>query len=122
MDTIERLVENFLPSILIKDKYDQVIQGFEKQLAIQDEEIAEVIQTLEAEVEQARDTSPIFIPEERLTPSLVKSPKLEQKCIPKHLKYIYLEEDETRRLLSKYKEAIGWTLVDLKGISPMVCQ
>jgi hypothetical protein len=64
--------------------------------------------------------------------------KLELKDIPSHLKYAFLEEDgvkpviissslsckEEKKLidiLKNNKDAIGWTLSDLKGISPSYC-
>ena len=60
------------------------------------------------------------------------------KELPSHLKYAFLEpengklviisaeltENEEQRLLqilSKYKEAIAWSIEDLKGISPSIC-
>ncbi|MCI45213.1 hypothetical protein A2U01_0066452, partial [Trifolium medium] len=58
--------------------------------------------------------------------------------LPKHLKYIFLEEGETQpaiisnslspeneekllSILRKNKEAFGWIIEDLKGISPAYC-
>ncbi|XP_071926999.1 uncharacterized protein [Coffea arabica] len=86
------------------------------------------------------DLAPIFIPEphKRLLPSVVQAPVLELKPLPKHLKYIYLGEGETLpviisaglskvqeekllRVLREHKQAIGWTIADIKGISPAVC-
>ncbi|XP_071900894.1 uncharacterized protein [Coffea arabica] len=86
------------------------------------------------------DLAPIFIPEphKRLLPSVVQAPVLELKPLPKHLKYAYLGEEETLpviisaglskvqeekllRVLREYKQAIGWTIADIKGISPAVC-
>ena len=60
------------------------------------------------------------------------------KEFPSHLKYPFLElekgkpviisteltENEEQRLLEilrKYKEAIAWSIKDLKGISPSIC-
>ena len=60
------------------------------------------------------------------------------KELPNHLKYAFLEpengkpviisteltENEEQRLLDilrKYKEAIAWSIEDLKGISPSIC-
>ena len=60
------------------------------------------------------------------------------KELPSHLKYAFLEpengkpviisaeltENEEQRLLQilrKYKEAIAWSIEDLKGISPSIC-
>ncbi|KAL4347377.1 hypothetical protein GQ457_17G007900 [Hibiscus cannabinus] len=71
-------------------------------------------------------------------PSLEHAPSLELKPLPPHLKYVYLGSNETLpviisakllpdqecsliNLLSKYKKAIGWTMADLKGISPTIC-
>ncbi|RVW29733.1 hypothetical protein CK203_111018 [Vitis vinifera] len=65
-----------------------------------------------------------------------ESPTLNLKPLPNDLKYAYLEEDkylvviysklsyqqETSLLevLRKCKEAIGWSIYDLKGISPLI--
>ena len=74
----------------------------------------------------------------KMLPSIVQAPKLELKALPDHLKYMYLGEDETLpviiskgltkeqeenlvRTLKEYKVAIGWTLADIKGISPSIC-
>ncbi|CAM8948488.1 unnamed protein product [Rhodiola kirilowii] len=71
-------------------------------------------------------------------PSIVQAPKVELKPLPEHLKYAFLgdngtlpviiknglEANQERRLievLGRYKLAIGWTLRDLRGISPAVC-
>ncbi|XP_027071749.2 uncharacterized protein [Coffea arabica] len=83
---------------------------------------------------------PIFIPEphQRVLPSVVQAPVLELKPLPEHLKYAYLGDNETLsviissalskiqeekliRVLREHKEAIGWTIADIKGISPAVC-
>ncbi|KAI3708563.1 hypothetical protein L2E82_37811 [Cichorium intybus] len=69
---------------------------------------------------------------------LSEPPKLELKPLPKHVKYALLgdkdnlpvivaadltgeQEKELLKVLSKHKEAIGWTIADLKGISPTTC-
>ncbi|CAN6721162.1 unnamed protein product [Malus baccata var. baccata] len=68
----------------------------------------------------------------------VQPPTLELKPLPSHLKYVFLGDDETLpviisnaltaqeddklvRVLREYKTAIGWTLADIKGISPTTC-
>ncbi|KAM1818309.1 hypothetical protein ACFX11_000115 [Malus domestica] len=65
-------------------------------------------------------------------------PTLELKPLPSHLRYVFLGEDETLpviisssltaqeesklvRVLKEYKTEIGWTLADIKGISPTTC-
>nr|XP_027086604.1 uncharacterized protein LOC113708340 [Coffea arabica] len=83
---------------------------------------------------------PIFTPEphQRVLPSVVQAPVLELKPLPEHLKYAYLGDNETLpviissalsktqeekliRVLREHKEAIGWTIADIKGINPAIC-
>ena len=71
-------------------------------------------------------------------PSVEQPPKMEQKPLPSHLKYAYLrttstlpviisasliavEEDKLLRVLRDHKNALGWSLADLKGIHPSMC-
>ncbi|CAM8911203.1 unnamed protein product [Rhodiola kirilowii] len=71
-------------------------------------------------------------------PSVIQAPKIELKPLPVHLKYAFLREnntlpviiksgleiDQERRLikvLRQHKLAIGWTLADLRRVSPAVC-
>ena len=67
-----------------------------------------------------------------------EQPKLELKLILNHLRYSFLdkqkkylviinaslnleEEEKLLRILRRYKQAIGWTIDDIKGISPAIC-
>ena len=71
-------------------------------------------------------------------PSIERPPQLEQKPLPIHLRYAYLgesstlpviisaslaavEEEKLLRVLRDHKDAIGWSLADLKGIRPSMC-
>ncbi|KAJ9552560.1 hypothetical protein OSB04_016605 [Centaurea solstitialis] len=73
------------------------------------------------------------------TPSIVSPPDLELKQLPAHLKYAFLgdqnklpviisstlevhQEKKPVEMLKSHTKAIGWTIADLKGISPSVCQ
>ncbi|XP_008222434.1 PREDICTED: uncharacterized protein LOC103322307 [Prunus mume] len=73
-----------------------------------------------------------------LIPSVAKPPKLELKPLPSHLKYAYLaefetlpviivfdltplEEDKLIMVLKEFKSAIGWSIANIKGISPTMC-
>ena len=73
-----------------------------------------------------------------LLPSSKQPPKGEQKPLPCHLRYAYLgeactlpiiisasltasEEDKLLRVLRDHKDAIGWSLAELKGIRPSMC-
>ncbi|KAL4290902.1 hypothetical protein GQ457_14G014410 [Hibiscus cannabinus] len=70
--------------------------------------------------------------------SIEQPPKLELKQLPEQLKYAYLGNNETllviissklqadqeERLIAtlrQHKEALGWTIADIKGISPTIC-
>ncbi|KAL4379478.1 hypothetical protein GQ457_02G026980 [Hibiscus cannabinus] len=71
-------------------------------------------------------------------PSIEQPPKLELKQLPEQLKYAYLGNNETlpviissklqadqeERLIAtlrQHKEALCWTIADIKGISPTIC-
>ena len=71
-------------------------------------------------------------------PSNIQPPKLELKPLPSDLKYSFLGENETfpviisskldtlqegklLNILKMHKKAIGWTIADIKGISPLIC-
>ncbi|KAL5554623.1 hypothetical protein UlMin_042024 [Ulmus minor] len=70
--------------------------------------------------------------------SIEEPPTLELKPLPSHLRYAYLgevstlpviisaqlsetQEEQLLKVLRKFKKAIGWTLADIKGISPSFC-
>jgi len=78
------------------------------------------------------------IPSTKLLPSIIEAPSIELKPLPAHLKYAFLGENETLpviisnnltsnqelqllQVLKARKEAIGWTVADIKGISPSIC-
>ena len=72
-------------------------------------------------------------------PSAEQPPKMEQKPLPSHLKYAYLgvestlpviisasltelEEEKLLRVLRDHRNALGWSLADLKGFAhPCAC-
>ena len=71
-------------------------------------------------------------------PSFEQPPKIEKKPLPSHLRYAYLgdastlpviisssltavEEDKLLRVLIDHKDALGWSLDDLKGIRLSMC-
>ena len=74
----------------------------------------------------------------QLTPSIEKPPIMEEKQLPNHLTYAYpreestlpviissylsnMEEEKLLKILKEHKEAIGWSLADIKGIIPSMC-
>ncbi|KAM1006505.1 hypothetical protein ACFX2A_003249 [Malus domestica] len=80
----------------------------------------------------------ILVSTNKMLPSVIQAPTLELKPLPSHLKYVFLGEQETlpvivssslmaqeeeklMHVLKEFKSTIGWTLVDIKGISPTTC-
>ncbi|KAM2824742.1 hypothetical protein COP1_034615 [Malus domestica] len=105
------------------------------------EEFIELVAALES-LPKHGGKSPNFdsipISTNKLLPSIIQAPVLELKPLPSHLKYIFLGENETLpaiissfltaqeeeklvRVLKEFKSALGWTLADIKGISPTTC-
>ncbi|PIN24585.1 hypothetical protein CDL12_02683 [Handroanthus impetiginosus] len=67
-------------------------------------------------------------PSKVLKPSIEEPPTLELKPLPNHLRYAYLGEYDTLPIIISsslsdvdHKSAIGWTITDIKGISPSFC-
>ncbi|KAL2251705.1 UNVERIFIED_CONTAM: Gag-Pol polyprotein [Sesamum indicum] len=74
----------------------------------------------------------------KIVPSILQAPALELKELPKHLKYAFLgenkilpviisskltdlEEEKLIRVLREFRKVIGWTIADIKGLSPSTC-
>ena len=95
------------------------------------------------EVLEVNGWAPKFEPlppiEDRALPSEERSPKLELKPLPSHLKYAFLGVEETfpviisssleldqenklLEILKTHQTALGWTITDIKGISPLICR
>jgi len=106
------------------------------------DDIIEAVQFLEASPPHPSKYAPPFeslVPTNTtLVPSTVQAPILELKQLPSHLKYAYLGDDQTLpviiaselslgeeekllRVLRDHKTALGWTIADIKGISPSKC-
>ncbi|CAN6566333.1 unnamed protein product [Malus baccata var. baccata] len=105
------------------------------------EELIEVVAALESSPKldgKYTNRESIPISTNKLLPSIIQAPILELKPLPSHLKYIFLGENETLpaiisssltaqdeekllRVLKEFKSALGWTLADIKGISPTTC-
>ncbi|CAN6586220.1 unnamed protein product [Malus baccata var. baccata] len=105
------------------------------------EELIEVVVALESSPKldgKYTNRESIPISTNKLLPSIIQAPILALKPLPSHLKYIFLGENETLpaiisssltaqeeeklvRVLKEFKSALGWTLADIKGISPTTC-
>ncbi|KAM1152015.1 hypothetical protein ACFX14_034602 [Malus domestica] len=105
------------------------------------EELVEMVAALESNprhIGKSPNLISIPISTNKLLPSVIQPHSLELKPLPSHLKYVFLgeqetlpviisssliaqEEDKLVRVLREYRIAIGWTLVDIKGINPTTC-
>ncbi|XP_027158369.1 uncharacterized protein LOC113759989 [Coffea eugenioides] len=109
-------------------------------IGIQKEQVEEMIEFLQAQVPYKRRNAyeELGLSKGLPPPSCEQAPRLELKPLPKYLKYAFLGEKETLpvivnsaldeeqldkflRVLRKHLKAIGWTISDIKGISPTIC-
>ncbi|XP_015960156.1 uncharacterized protein LOC107484059 [Arachis duranensis] len=117
VDMIQSLVEEMLEA----NHHEQQKEGREEDQGTREAQVAKI--SIEKEVKQDKKE---------------KVPKQELKPHPIHLKYAFLgttdsfpviinssliEEEEGKLLnvLKAHKDALGWTIDDLKGIRPAVC-
>ena len=80
----------------------------------------------------------LVLSHKKLLPSILQAPELELKPLPDNLKYVFIgdnntlpviitsgltntQEEKLVKLLCDHKTTIGWTLADIKGISPSMC-
>ncbi|CAN6579435.1 unnamed protein product [Malus baccata var. baccata] len=105
------------------------------------EELVEMVAALESNprhIGKSPNLISIPISTNKLFPSVIQPLSLELKPLPSHLKYVFLgeqetlpviisssltaqEEDKLVRVFREYRTIIGWTLADIKGISPTTC-
>ncbi|XP_024163856.1 uncharacterized protein LOC112170792 [Rosa chinensis] len=121
--------------------HDGVIIPMKKLQETLDPQIFEDVSSVETHLRyEGKPPSPLSIQlsTNKPLPSVIQAPTLELKPLPDHLKYVYLGDDKTLpvivsskltpsqeeelvKVLKKHKTAIGWTLADIKGISPTTC-
>ena len=68
----------------------------------------------------------------------METPKIELKPLPKGLKHVFLglgytfpiiisselsvvQGEKVLKMLNEHKSVLGWTVADIKGISPLIC-
>jgi len=141
---IEEIVEDTFPHLLIKDPLEACLSHFDFEDFDTEHYVGEVNSLLDTAA--AIDFLPWRVPKEPLpstsciplVPSLISPPKLELKQLPAMLKYAFLgtndtlpviiasdlqddQESSLLNVLKEHKEAIGWSVGDLKGIDPSIC-
>ncbi|KAM1509347.1 hypothetical protein EV1_018329 [Malus domestica] len=144
IDVLDDLAQDFL-DCLERDALETTIaQGIGHKYGVavpRSEEEAEIVAALESLPQHhGKPSNPISNPvsTNKMLPSVIQAPVLELKPLPDHLKYVFLGDNETLpvivsssltpleeekliRVLKEHKTAIGWTLADIRGISPTTC-
>ncbi|CAN6562560.1 unnamed protein product [Malus baccata var. baccata] len=125
IDILDDLAQDFLDCLERDTLETTIAQGIGQKsgLAVpRSEEEAEIVAALDS------------LPQHHV----IQAPVLELKPLPDHLKYVFLGDNETLpvivsssltaideekliRVLKEHKTAIGWTLADIRGISPTTC-
>ncbi|CAN6560009.1 unnamed protein product [Malus baccata var. baccata] len=143
IDILDELAQDYLDMLEDDPLETTITRGFgtKPNMAVPNDEHAELVAALESlPKHHGKLSNPIPIPvsTNTLLPSVIQAPVLELKPLPDHLKYAFLGEEETLpiivsssltaleeekliRVLKEHKTTIGWTLADIKGISPTTC-
>ncbi|XP_075078182.1 uncharacterized protein LOC107824834 [Nicotiana tabacum] len=140
IDAVDVIVQSDDEVLTIKDPLAACLTNLEE---VNGEDLAEWVLALEGRGFWERNLGfePLHL-EKRETPlakpSIEEPPKLELKPLPTHLRYEFLGHDSTLpviissglldvqvqqllQVLKECKTAIGWTMADIKGISPAYC-
>ncbi|XP_070664536.1 uncharacterized protein [Malus domestica] len=144
IDVFDSLAQEYLDS-LEKDPLETTIAegiGLKPKVVVPNcSEIGEMVAALKSlpqHIGKPPIPIPIHVSTNKLLPLVIRAPSLELKPLPNHLKYVFLgdkgtlpvivssslmamEEEKLVRVLKEYKTTIGWTLADIKGISPTTC-
>ena len=143
VNMIESIVQNYVDHV----SYDDPLKSYLVSPSCVEEITTSELEFLHSiiehsEVMEANGWAPRFekLPpiEDRVLPLEEKPPKFELKPLPSHLKYAFLGAEETfpviissflesdqenklLEILRTHKTGIGWTITDIKGISPLIC-
>jgi hypothetical protein len=142
------VIDSLAQEVFELDGKDGLEVAISKHLEKEKEELAlstklqETVATLNdfQKLQQSGNVSYIALPisNERPLPSVLQAPIPDLKPLPSYLKYVFLgdrgtlpviissklsvlQEEELVQVLKEHKTAIGWTIADIKGISPSTC-
>ncbi|XP_023748613.2 uncharacterized protein LOC111896879 [Lactuca sativa] len=147
VDIIEPMTQEFFElcdddvlEMILSKGFDYAKLAKKLKLYSLDPEIERLVNNLEIKKTTQFSVKQIELPQThtRLPPSLAQPPELELKVLPQHLKYAYLgdnetlpviisthltkfEEEQLVKVLREHKEAMGWTIADIKVLSPSTC-
>lgn len=102
------------------------------------EDVQEIVENLDSLPRLEKDEKTTIREAKSLIPSTVQAPSVELKPLPSHLRYTFLgnsetlpviissdlsvgQEEQLLSVLRKHKRALGWTIADIRGISPSFC-
>ena len=140
VNMIETATHDFFLQMNGNDPFEKCLAQFGMNIDL-NSSISEVNSLLEStplmDTEKWKAKIEPFLPIES-THSLSESPQLDLKPLPETLKYAFLgpsetlpviiasdldneQEDKLIDVLKDHREAIGWKIEDIKGISPSVC-
>ena len=143
INMVESVVQKYLDNVSHEDplKSCLVSQSWDEEVTtLESEFLHSIIE--HKDVLEANRWAPKFEPlppnEDKALPSKERPPKLELKPLPTHLKYAFLGEEGTfpviisssldvtqetqlLEILKTHRTALGWTIADIKGISPLIC-
>ena len=138
LEILDILVQEAFPHMFLKNDMNQTLQPEILELP-KVAELQESPEFIEPEFINAAETKTTEVQNStRMLPSIMQPPELKLKPLPSHLKYAFLvdkqklpviiaenlqpdQEDKLLAVLRDHKQAIGWTLADIKGISPSTC-
>ena len=143
VNMVDSVVQKYLNNVSHDDplKSCLVSSSWDEEVTTQESEFLHSI-IEHSEVLEVNGWPPKFEPlppnEDKALPSEERPPKLELKPLPIHLKYAFLGEEETfpviissslelnqenqlLEILRTHRTALGWTIADIKGISPLIC-
>ena len=143
VNMVDYVVQKYLDNVSYDDPlmYCLVILSWDEEVTTSELEFLHSI-IEHNEVLEVNGWAPKFEPllpiEDRALPSEERPPKLELKPLPSHLKYAFLGVEETfpviisssleldqehklLDILRTHRTALGWTIADIKGISPLIC-
>jgi hypothetical protein len=124
---IEEIIDEVIEESKIEDPLEACLAQFGEDLDLE---------KLMEQADALLETAPL-LSEENEEIAVPNSPKKELKPLPDNLKYKFLgpteslpviialdlidaQEEELLEVLKEHKEVIGWTIEDIKGISPLL--
>ena len=143
VNRVDSVVQKYLDNVLHDDPLTLCLVSpswDEEVTALESEFLHSIIE--HKEVLEVNGWVPKFEPlppnEDKALPLEERPPKLELKPLPSHVKYAFLGAEETfpviissslemnqenqlLEILRTHRTALGWTIADIKGISPLIC-